>query len=652
MAIYDVDTDGGGSYSSMSAAVSALPATFSSDNTITCTGSTVDNTNVSISVNTAGFNLYIVPAAGNEHILDWNASIYRLAALNNTGGVIIVSSDNVVIRGMQIRNTSGASSARGIQVIGTGCIIDGNLIEASNTNVAGNAIDITGLSSGDNVYIVNNAIFGYWTAGIFGNYSNPLLDIIAYNNTIDGANIDKGIDLNAGSTNVSIYLKNNIVQSCTTADYEITGTYSLTSANNISSDTSSPDTSYRSLTVTFQTGTYLLDAADTSALDAGVTLSADAAYQFSTDALGTTRPSGSAWDIGAHELIQSSGVTGTGSFTSTQVALSGSAVLEHTVLGSLSVASATLSGSAKKEFSASGGIQASIPTISGTGTLSSGKTGSGNLPTSQVELSGSAVIDHTGSGAFSVSSIALSGSGKRELIASGVFQVTAPTISGTGLQSAPGTITGSGNLSAGNAAISGAATLEHTASVTLSIVNAEIAGSAVLEHSATGGMSAPVSELSGTATIPVEITCTGSFVAPVIQLSGRQQEEAKQEYSGGFYFWLKYEQEMERRKAERRERQRLIEAAEEAADEIENALIEESRKEYSEQERKKELERLTDIADKYRKDIKKLPDSVIISFNRAIEKRTFSAMEALERELARVKEEEDFLIEATYLMVG
>ena len=356
--------------------------------------------------------------------------------------------------------------------------------------------------------------------------------------------------------------------------------------------------------------------------------------------------------VAAFQPAAAGGVTGTGAFTSTQVALSGSAVLEHTGLGSLSVASATLSGSAKKEFSASGDIQVSIPTISGTGTLSSGKTGSGNLPTSQVELSGSAVLEHTGSGAFSVSSIALSGSGKRELIVSGGFQVTAPTISGTGLQSAPGTITGSGNLSAGNAAISGTATLEHTASGTLSIVNAEIAGSSVLEHSVAGGMSAPVSELSGTATIPVEITCTGSFVAPVIQLSGRQQEEAKQEYSGGFYFWLKYEQEMERRKAERRERQRLIEAAEEAADEIENALIEESRKEYSEQERKKELERLTDIADKYRKDIKKLPDSVIISFDRAIEKRTFSAMEALERELARVKEEEEFLIEATYLMVG
>ena len=62
MATFDVDTDGGGTYSSLEAALVAVRAlgSFTEDNYITCTGTTVDTTIATIGGYTLnGYKLYI-----------------------------------------------------------------------------------------------------------------------------------------------------------------------------------------------------------------------------------------------------------------------------------------------------------------------------------------------------------------------------------------------------------------------------------------------------------------------------------------------------------------------------------------------------------------------------------------------------------------
>lgn len=122
--------------------------------------------------------------------------------------------------------------------------------------------------------------------------------------------------------------------------------------------------------------------------------------------------------------------------------------------------------------------------------------------------------------------------------------------------------------------------------------------------------------------------------------------------SGGW--WFAYEREMLLR--EERERKKLEAKAaliqQDIQDEIDLELIAELRRAEDERERLEELNRLKELAARHKKAIEEMGGKVMIAAERAIMKGTFSAMEQLEREIKRAREEELFLIQALAMILN
>ena len=120
--------------------------------------------------------------------------------------------------------------------------------------------------------------------------------------------------------------------------------------------------------------------------------------------------------------------------------------------------------------------------------------------------------------------------------------------------------------------------------------------------------------------------------------------------TGGW--WFAYEQEMLRREAKRREREQKRAKAKALKDQVDRDIALEFRRQEEEAEREAELARLTRLAEEYQDQIKaQFGTRVTLAAARAITQGNFSAMEALEREMARAREEELFLINATMLIL-
>ncbi len=219
-------------------------------------------------------------------------------------------------------------------------------LQISRTNTAGNGIRITDPPSPygyvysmiyDN--IVRSTASGS-ASGILISYSRstPYYEgsVIVYNNVVYGFSAGNGIRKNSAQCNLNIYsgctcwsasyiynntvynnqagvsagndnicapatVSNNLAQSCVSNCYS--GTSNFTDhSNNLSEDTTSPDTSYRSKVVLFaDEDNYNLHLfpSDTSAINQG----ANESSYFTTDIDGQTRPTN--WDIGADEVISS-----------------------------------------------------------------------------------------------------------------------------------------------------------------------------------------------------------------------------------------------------------------------------------------------------------------------------------------------------------
>ena len=186
----------------------------------------------------------------------------------------------------------------------------------------------------------------------------------------------------------------------------------------------------------------------------------------------------------------------------------------------------------------------------------------------------------------------------------------------------------------------------------------EIGGTAQLTnaYASTGGITleriiggtSQVQPYTSSAVITLERILGGSSQLGVYGSSGgitvgdAVEEET---LSGGFFF--DYDREMYRRKKEERKRQELEEAAKQIQDEIDQQLALEFRKKEKEQQRINELQRLTRLAEKHEKSIRKeFSNDVIIAAERAVKQGNYDAMEALERRLRMAKEEEEFIIQA------
>ncbi|MBT4789975.1 MAG: hypothetical protein HON90_00265 [Halobacteriovoraceae bacterium] len=228
----------------------------------------------------------------------WHDEKYSLSNLS-TSYALSIESPHVKIQNLQIislRDPSlGNMSALRIQnhdvaeIEVSHCYIRDSLISGGNTSDS--AIKVALPDPGLKIRIHNNIIHG----GHTGVYAFQNTDIEVYNNTIVGAT-STGINFGSSVTGV---LKNNIVYGSGSQDYD-SGTKSFSSSNNISSDASSYDISYRNITPSFidiNENDYRLKPEDAFAKNQGVDLSTS----FATDIMGHTRGTDGSWDIGAHE---------------------------------------------------------------------------------------------------------------------------------------------------------------------------------------------------------------------------------------------------------------------------------------------------------------------------------------------------------------
>jgi hypothetical protein len=180
------------------------------------------------------------------------------------------------------------------------------LLYGCHIDATGQAVEVNFNARAQNHQIVNCIIRGGTT--LSASFVN--ITTIFYNNTVVMNHAtQKAAEKVAGATASAMYMKNNIFQN-DAAGGCLTGTLPTNTAANITSDTTSPESGLRSITIDFVDkagGNYALASTDTEAIDDGSDLSADGQYAFSTDIAGTTR-SGT-WDIGAHEYAATPTIT-------------------------------------------------------------------------------------------------------------------------------------------------------------------------------------------------------------------------------------------------------------------------------------------------------------------------------------------------------
>ena len=153
---------------------------------------------------------------------------------------------------------------------------------------------------------------------------------------------------------------------------------------------------------------------------------------------------------------------------------------------------------------------------------------------------------------------------------------------------------------------------------------------------------------SGVLTIEQELGATsqlGAYSSSGVLTVGDVAEEAS---TGG---WFDYDSEMLRRKREEEKRQKQLEEAE-RLEGINRELAIEFRRLEAEEARRTELQRLTDLAERNQAEIISEREEIDLLIRRAVKLKTFSAQEHLERELRKMREEQQFLLLATEILVN
>jgi len=123
--------------------------------------------------------------------------------------------------------------------------------------------------------------------------------------------------------------------------------------------------------------------------------------------------------------------------------------------------------------------------------------------------------------------------------------------------------------------------------------------------------------------------------------------------SGGYEFWIKFEQEQLRKEEERRRQIAARRKAKKIAAKLDRELALEQRKIEADLARKAELARINRLVANYHDVIIDMGSPVIIrAMEQALEFQTFSKIERLERELTRMNEEELFMLICTQILVN
>lgn len=246
----------------------------------------------------------VVTTVGDaRHSGKWTNTAYRLVPTDTWNGVALkFVCDYIHVDGLQVAALDDNYGIVGFEAEHAyehmGLLVE-NCIVTSIGEVSS-----SGGHRGINVFtiggIVRNNIVTNCFIGISMGYYN---DLYVLNNTCVG-NYYNGISEDVDGYYKDVHCRNNLCTGNGNADFY--GNIK-SSGTDVSGDATSPYVAGRSKTITFEsasTGDYTPASTETDLIDQGTNLSS--AFGFSADNKGTSRPQGSAWDIGALERIVSS----------------------------------------------------------------------------------------------------------------------------------------------------------------------------------------------------------------------------------------------------------------------------------------------------------------------------------------------------------
>lgn len=271
-----------------------------------CSGATDDATAVTNTWPTSDATRYLhlkVPTA--DHKVPWDANVYTL--LTTGIGNVLLSLNTSFFRatGIQLNHNGNLNllSNTGLNITGAGTyIFDGVKLRRGPANIGGAAIVINPVAG---TFVFRNCLAFGWNRGLHAINMPSSVTVLPYNNTIIGDNGAGSIAINvtftAGGSGKVTRPKNNLMQLHTT------GIATATNATTDDPATNHHNTGTDATFVDSGNLNYRLTSGDTVARNLGTNLSAVADWPFDWDADLTTRPVGSAWDIGAHEELTLAG---------------------------------------------------------------------------------------------------------------------------------------------------------------------------------------------------------------------------------------------------------------------------------------------------------------------------------------------------------
>jgi hypothetical protein len=250
-------------------------------------------------------------------LADWTTDATRAIVLEGLeiateeyGATLTITVSNVTVKNAELSRNGAYTSTRNIYIYdATNITIERSIIWAGSSFIADAGTGMVAVTPSAGTYTFRNNIMYDCARTCLESVSASGITWNVYNNTAVNANrsaFQIQQDGAGGTTNI----KNNICQTVGAGYYcyDLAAT-TLNTGNNISSDATSPDTDYRSKTISFVDAgadNYHLAAGETDAIDAGADLSATG---FSNDYDGDSRTG--TWDIGADETGGGGGTTTT-----------------------------------------------------------------------------------------------------------------------------------------------------------------------------------------------------------------------------------------------------------------------------------------------------------------------------------------------------